>query len=103
MSDINITHIVTTIAGVLIAGGMGDIIRRLYRMEKKQDDQAEREASCRESLKDYAKWEHLTGETGVITEIKRDRVARWKTQDELNMSRERDITKIKTKLEMQEE
>lgn len=101
MADVNALHVIGSIAVTFIGIGVGDVIRRLYRMEKKQDEQTQMEAACRLDLKEnYARWSDLTGPDGRITKIEDDRHERWKKQDELNLHRERDLTQIKTKLEI---
>lgn len=101
MADVNALHVIGSIAVAFIGIGVGDVIRRLYRMERKQDEQAQAEAACRLDLREnYARWVDLTGPDGRITKIEADRHTRWTDQDKLNLSRERDLTHIKTKLEI---
>lgn len=99
MADVNVLHILGTICAGAVTLGVGDVIRRLYRMEKKQDDQAKAEEVCRLDLKEnYARWVDLTGPDGRITKIEVDRHDRWIKQEQLNLQREGDLTRIKTKL-----
>lgn len=101
MADINLFHVLIGISSSAIAIGVGDVIRRLYRMETKQDEQAKAEAACRLDLtENYAKWIDLTGPDGRITKIEVDRQQKWERQEKLNFQREHDLTTIKTKLKM---
>lgn len=97
MAEVNILHIISSAAVVLLTIGVGDVIRRLYRIEKKQDDQSMAEVACRLELAEhYVKWIDLTGPDGRITKIEADRFDKWRKQEIVNL----DVTKIKTKLEM---
>lgn len=101
MAEVNTFHIISTAAGAMFALGVGDIIRRLYRLDKKLDDQSKAEERCRLDLaENYAKWTDLTGPDGRITKIETDRRSRWDRQDQLNMHREQELTEIKTKLRL---
>jgi transcriptional antiterminator Rof (Rho-off) len=97
VAEVNILHVISSVAVVMIGIGVGDVIRRLYRIEKKQDDQSASEAACRLELAEhYVKWVDLTGPDGRITKIEADRLDKWKKQELINL----DVTKMKTKLEM---
>lgn len=58
-SAVNHVDILWYLVTVLAAGGIGETLRRLYRIEKKQDEQVETHSKCRESLmrrEDFYKW-----------------------------------------------
>lgn len=50
MAEINVYHILIATGSVLLAGGITDIIRRLYRIERKQDEATRGHHVCREEL-----------------------------------------------------